>query len=298
MPPAALRASSMRPKSNTRQSSLRANPPSPKGWIVFHTSAFVASQNSFRARLRLLTYMTIVSNYDDMSLMTNTSSKESGEGRVPGADPKPRRVGGRRERRKLATHAALLDAARSLLVSRSMDALTVDEIIEYADVARGTFYNYFPDKDALERELASETRARIEGQIAQVNQGVTDPPERIARAFVTVLRVVITEPQQAIAMRRLFPHATNPAAPANAGVRRDVTEGIAQRRIVARPVDVVVAYVMGVFLAGVNRALDLTAGDVREFAQGLDGMLLHGLGLKPREAERIVRLAIESILAT
>ena len=37
-----------------------------------------------------------------------------------------------------------------------MDALSVDEIVERADVARGTFYNYFADKDALERELASQ----------------------------------------------------------------------------------------------------------------------------------------------
>ena len=56
---------------------------------------------------------------------------------------------------------------RSLLVSRSMDALGVDEIVERADVASGTFYNYFADKDALERELASQSRARIEGEIAR-----------------------------------------------------------------------------------------------------------------------------------
>ena len=61
--------------------------------------------------------------------------------------------------------------------------------------------------------------------------------------------------------------------------------------------DVVVAYVMGVFMAGVNRALDLPADRVREFAQGLGAILLHGLGLKRAEAERIMRDSIESILA-
>lgn len=231
-----------------------------------------------------------------MSLTTTTSSKGLNADHTRGVDSKLRPVGGRRERRKLAIHAALLDAARSLLVSRSMDALTVDEIIEQADVARGTFYNYFSDKDALERELASQTRARIEDEIARVNQGVIDPPERIARAFLTVLHVAITEPQQATAMRRLFPHATNPAAPANAGVRRDAADGIAQRRIVAMPVDVVVAYVMGVFIAGVNRTLDLPAGHVREFALGLGAMLLRGLGLKATEVERMLWPAVESIL--
>ena len=134
-----------------------------------------------------------------------------------GTDQILRRIPGRRERRKLATRDALLDAARSLLVSRSMDALGVDEIVERADVAHGTFYNYFADKDALERELASQSRARIEGEIARVNEGVIDPAERIARAFLSVLHLGISAPQQATAIMRLFPRATDPAAPINAG---------------------------------------------------------------------------------
>ncbi len=213
-----------------------------------------------------------------------------------GTDQILRRIPGRRERRKLATRDALLDAARSLLVSRSMDALGVDEIVERADVAHGTFYNYFADKDALERELASQSRARIEGEIARVNEGVIDPAERIARAFLSVLHLGTSAPQQATAIMRLFPRATDPAAPINAGARRDAAEGMTQGRIVATSEDAVVACVMGVFTAGLNRALDLPAGRVREFAQGLGTILLHGLGLKRAEGERIMRNAIEAIL--
>ncbi|HEY2485366.1 MAG TPA: helix-turn-helix domain-containing protein [Candidatus Binataceae bacterium] len=61
----------------------------------------------------------------------------------------------RRDRRKLETRQALLDATHTLLASRNLDALSVDEIAMRADVAKGTFYNYFADKDALARELAA-----------------------------------------------------------------------------------------------------------------------------------------------
>jgi hypothetical protein len=111
-----------------------------------------------------------------------------------------------------------------------------------------------------------------------------------------VLRLGISAPQQATAMMRLFPRATDPAAPINAGVRRDAAEGMTQGRIVATSEDAVVACVMGVFTAGVNRALDLPVGRVREFAQALGTILLHGLGLKSAEAVRIMRNAIEAIL--
>lgn len=218
------------------------------------------------------------------------------EGQIRKAKETPPRALGRRDRRKLATRQALLDTARSLLVSRSMDALSIDEIVERADVARGTFYNYFPDKDALERELASRTRARIEDEIARVNEGVRDPAHRIARAFCSVLRLSISAPQEIAAMKRLFPRATDPAAPVNSGVRRDAAQGIAQGRIVATSEDIVVAYILGVFLTGANRALDLRPGRVPEFAQGLGAILLHGLGLRRVNAERIMRDAVKSIL--
>jgi AcrR family transcriptional regulator len=216
--------------------------------------------------------------------------------RIHGTEETPRARLGRRDRRKLATRQALLDATRSLLVSRSMDALSVDEIVERADLARGTFYNYFTDKDALERELASRTRARIEDEIARVNDGVPDPAHRIARAFCSVLRLGISAPMEAAAMARLFPRATDPAAPANSGVRRDAAEGMAQGRIVATTQDVVVTCVIGVFSAGVNRVQDLSAHRVPEFAQGLGVILLHGLGLKRAEAERVMRDAVAAIL--
>ena len=187
---------------------------------------------------------------------------------MPNTEPAPngkikgaaRKVPNRRDRRKLATRQALLDATLALLASRSIDALSIDEIAMRADVGKGTFYNYFPDKDALERELAAHVRGRLEDEIARANERIDDPAKRIARAFCCVLRLGLSQPEQATAMMRLFPHATDPEAPINSGVRGDAAEGIAQGRIVADSEDVVVAYVMGVFMAGLNRALDLPSG--------------------------------------
>ncbi|HKN00363.1 MAG TPA: helix-turn-helix domain-containing protein [Candidatus Binataceae bacterium] len=202
----------------------------------------------------------------------------------------------RRERRKRATRQALLDAANSLLASRSLDSLSVDEIAMRADVGKGTFYNYFDDKDALERELSWYVRARMETEISRTNEGVSDPAERIARAFCYVLHFCLGAPEQAAAMMRLFPHATDPATPINSGVRGDVTEGLARGRIVASSEDVAVAYIVGVFMAGVNRALDLPSSKARTFAIGMGSILLHGLGISRSQAKRIMAQAVQSVL--
>jgi AcrR family transcriptional regulator len=214
-------------------------------------------------------------------------------GKIKGA---ARKVPNRRDRRKLATRHALLDATLALLASRSIDALSVDEIAMRADVGKGTFYNYFPDKDALESELCSHVRTRMETEIARTNEGVSDPAERIARALCCVLNFCLGAPEQAVAMMRLFPHATDPAAPLNSGVRADVTQGLARGRIVAPSEDVAVACIVGVFMAGVNRALDLSAEQAKTFARDLGAVLLHGLGLGRAQAERIMSQAVESVL--
>jgi AcrR family transcriptional regulator len=208
----------------------------------------------------------------------------------------PRPVPNRRDRRKLATRQALLDATLALLSTRSMDALSIDEIAMQADVAKGTFYNYFPDKDALERELASHVRARVENEIARTNEGISDPAERIARALCCVLRFCLGAPQAAAAMARLFPYAMDPAAPINSGVRSDVTEGLARGRIVAPSEDVAVACIVGVFMAGINRVLDLSPAQTKTFARDLGAILLHGLGLSRAQAQRTMALAVESVL--
>jgi AcrR family transcriptional regulator len=202
----------------------------------------------------------------------------------------------RRERRKRATRQALLDSANSLLASRSLDSLSVDEIAMRADVGKGTFYNYFDDKDALARELASSIRAQVESEIAIANQAVQDPAERIARAFCCALRFGLKSPKQARATMRLFPHYLDPSAPLNSGVRRDVAEGLARRRIVAPSLDVGVAYVVGVFMAGVNRALDLSSSEAKTFGHDLGRILLHGLGIGRAEARRIMVQATQALL--
>jgi AcrR family transcriptional regulator len=202
----------------------------------------------------------------------------------------------RRDRRKLETRQALLDATHSLLASRNLDALSVDEIAMRADVAKGTFYNYFADKDALVRELAARVRVRMEDEIARAHAGIEDPATRMARALCCVLRFGLREPSQAAAMMRLFPHATDPSAPLNAGVRGDIAAGLNSRGIVVPSEDAAIAAIVGVIMAGLNRVMDLAPERAAAFAQDLGTILLRGLGLGRSQAARIMKAAVATIL--
>ena len=55
----------------------------------------------------------------------------------------------RRERKKEETRTRIFRAAIRLFRDRGFESTTVDEITERADVAKGTFFNYFPRKESV-----------------------------------------------------------------------------------------------------------------------------------------------------
>jgi len=62
---------------------------------------------------------------------------------------------GRRERKRQAVHENLLEAGRELFRTQGIGRTTVDDIAHAVDVARQTFFNHFPYKEALALELGA-----------------------------------------------------------------------------------------------------------------------------------------------
>ena len=55
----------------------------------------------------------------------------------------------RRERKKEETKERIFKAAVKLFRDQGFETTTIDDITERADVAKGTFFNYFPRKEAV-----------------------------------------------------------------------------------------------------------------------------------------------------
>jgi AcrR family transcriptional regulator len=91
---------------------------------------------------------------------------------------------GRRERTKLANRAAILEAAREAFVELGYGAASVRDVIRRTDLASGTFYNYFPDKEAVFRAVVEDT-AREATQRAHVarQRGGTNLESFVADGF-------------------------------------------------------------------------------------------------------------------
>ena len=87
---------------------------------------------------------------------------------------------GKRERTKQANRAAILLAARDVFVEMGYGAATVRDIVRRTDLASGTFYNYFPDKESVFRALLEETAREAAGRAHEARRAGTT-----TEAFVT-----------------------------------------------------------------------------------------------------------------
>ncbi len=65
------------------------------------------------------------------------------------------------DRRQRKTRNAIFDAFSDLLARRSYSQITVQEIIDKANVGRTTFYAHFPTKDNLLRDMCTELFAHV-----------------------------------------------------------------------------------------------------------------------------------------
>ena len=77
----------------------------------------------------------------------------------------------RRERKKEETKDRIFNAAMKLFKHNGLDGTTVDEIAEKADVAKGTFFNYFPRKEAVFGYLPEMWVAEAEAKAVGIVNG-------------------------------------------------------------------------------------------------------------------------------
>ncbi len=90
---------------------------------------------------------------------------------------------GRRERRKLEVRSRIREAGLELFDAQGIDATKVQEICARADVAQKTFFNHFPSKRHLLREIAQDSLGRLLLDIEAVRKLRLSSREKIGAFF-------------------------------------------------------------------------------------------------------------------
>ncbi|MDX1733958.1 MAG: TetR/AcrR family transcriptional regulator [Halioglobus sp.] len=95
------------------------------------------------------------------------------------------------QRRRRETRGALMEAGRALFIERPVEQVSIESITARAGVAKGSFYNHFPSRDALFEELIEQTVAGLLNKYETYEPHHVDPlASALARArfgFFTLL---------------------------------------------------------------------------------------------------------------
>ena len=92
----------------------------------------------------------------------------------------------RRERRKLEMRARILETARELFSEQGFQETRVADICERADIAQKTFFNHFPTKLDMLREIAHVGVEQLMFEIEDIRKAEIGTAERLHRLFDTV----------------------------------------------------------------------------------------------------------------
>jgi AcrR family transcriptional regulator len=197
------------------------------------------------------------------------------------------RASGRRESRK----GALVDAAFRVFMDKGVAASSVDDIVEAAGVAKGTFYLYFRTKDDAVNAVAERVVDAVVRvfETAAATPGLS-PVERLLTLGESVGRVgtdprehelidVFHRPENRaihdLLMARILVRAT-------ATVESIVSDGIAQRQFMAQDPHLAAGFVLATFTS-LHDLVDRGA-DIVGVASELNGFILRGLGYVREDA--------------
>jgi AcrR family transcriptional regulator len=84
-----------------------------------------------------------------------------------------------KNRRVQKTRQALVEAMRALLVERKFDSITVQHVLDRADVGRSTFYSHFRDLDELTDAMHLKIFGSVHAALAQSAQSKKAGERRI-----------------------------------------------------------------------------------------------------------------------
>lgn len=94
----------------------------------------------------------------------------------------------RRQRKKAKTKEEIFNTAIELFLEKGYEKTTIEEITEKADVAKGTFFNHFPSKDAILFYLGEKRNDLLDKILQEQLKNIESAKEKLFAYFKILAR--------------------------------------------------------------------------------------------------------------
>ena len=194
-------------------------------------------------------------------------------------------IGERAQQRRAQTAAQLLDAARKVLAAKGYHGTKIVDIARAARVGVGTFYLYYPTKEALFLELVEEAVVQLKAQLDAVRARINDPVEHARTRALTFFRFASDN-------RELFRIVFGHGASFHDVVRRcqdsfissmtnSLAAGMASNAFRSADAAVWGQALIGMSLQVVSWWIDQEGVPIEEVAHSLSDLALYGIAKRP-----------------
>lgn len=202
-------------------------------------------------------------------------------------------------RRKTRSRAALLDAAIKLMPAGAPAAISVDDLVTEALLAKGTFYNHFSDRSELHDAVVLMARTEVRRQVLEETVDIADSARRLARAYCISLRFRLASPEKAHFIGVSLGQFTLPMDFENEGIIAVLGDGLAQGRFKLPSIDAGVLLAFGLIkiaYAGSTAIEDRFPCMAR--AQQLTSLMLRAIGIAFEEADMIAAQEVDYVIGS
>ena len=187
----------------------------------------------------------------------------------------------RYQRRREKTRQEILAAAKTVLAAKGYHNTKIIDIAAAADIGVGTFYLYYPTKDALFLELVEETARSLKEELNRARDAVEDRVEKIRAANLAFFRFARNNHEL---FKIIFGHGNTfdeLLRQVYAMFVNDATERVADgiQQNVFRPFhpQVVANALVGMCAQIVSWWIDQDGPSAEEIAEATTDFILHGL---------------------
>jgi AcrR family transcriptional regulator len=189
---------------------------------------------------------------------------------------------GRRERTKAANRAAILAAARDVFGELGYGAASVRDIVRRTDLAAGTFYNYFPDKESIFRALVDDIAAEARRRVRAARRAASSPAAFVEDGYRAYFAYMVEDPgtqaflsRNAGTIRSFFDGGQIPLGTDE--LTEDLERAIADGALPALDVGYMAHAMMAIGLELGERLLEREPPDVDGATRFAAGLVLGGL---------------------
>jgi hypothetical protein len=180
-----------------------------------------------------------------------------------------------------------------LASDKSIHEIDVEDIIEHAEVSRGSFYKYFPSVQASVLVLASQLARELTTELDAITHQIPDTALRLALTAKLTMRLLVKIPLLGNFLIQLPWPSQSPESNVFKNISSDVELGIKEGVFTKMPVSIGCNLLVGSLIGGVYAMLGKSAST--SYENKVLYQVLMGLGLEPKIAEGLLKTPMPSL---